>query len=120
MSVKIKQNQIDYVEFPASSVSALQASKKFYGEVFGWSFQDWGDEYADTKDSGIGSGIAADPLHRTQGPLVVLYTTELETMRERIVNAGGTISKDIVSFPGGRRFHYMDPAGNQLGVWSDK
>ena len=88
--------------------------------MFGWSFQDWGEEYAETKDSGVGSGIASDPLHRPAAPLVVLYSAELETTKERVIKAGGSISKDIVSFPGGRRFHYIDPAGNELAVWSDK
>ena len=115
-----KENRIDYVEFPAPSAAALRESKKFYGEVFGWSFQDWGDEYADTKDSGVASGIASDPLHRPAAPLVVLYSADLEATKERVIKAGGSISKDIISFPGGRRFHYIDPAGNQLAVWSDK
>jgi predicted enzyme related to lactoylglutathione lyase len=115
-----KQNRIDYVEFPAPSAVALGANKKFYSEVFGWSFQDWGEEYADTKDSGIGSGIASDPVHRPATPLVVLYSAELEATREKVIKAGGSISKDIFSFPGGRRFHYTDPAGNQLAVWSDR
>ncbi len=115
-----KQNRIDYVEFPAPSAAALQASKKFYNEVFGWSWQDWGGEYADTKDSGIASGIASDPLHRPAMPLVVLYSSDLERTKERVIKAGGSISKDITAFPGGRRFQYVDPSGNQLAVWSDK
>lgn len=114
------ENRIDYVEFPAPSPAALQANKKFYSEVFGWCWKDWGDTYSDTKDSGIGSGIASDPVHRPPAPLVVLYSTDLEGTKEKVVKAGGVISKDIVPFPGGRRFHYVDPAGNQLAVWSDK
>lgn len=120
MNANPRQNRIDYVEFPAPSVAALRASKEFYHQVFGWSWQDWGDDYADTKDSGIGSGFASDPNHRPVAPLVVLYSAELEVTREKIIQAGGSIVKDIVSFPGGRRFHYIDPAGNQLAVWSDK
>ena len=120
MSDHQKENQISYVEFPAPSTAALRASRKFYGEVFGWSFQEWGDDYSDTKDSGINSGIASDPLHRPAMPLVVLYSATLEATREKVIKAGGSVSKDIFSFPGGRRFHYIDPAGNQLAVWSDK
>lgn len=120
MSIDQRENHIDYVEFPAPSAAALGANKKFYAEVFGWSFQDWGPDYADTKDSGIASGIASDPSHRPAAPLVVLYSAELEATRDKVIRAGGSISKDIVSFPGGRRFHYVDPAGNQLAVWSDK
>ena len=115
-----RENRIDYVEFPVPAAQEFAAVKRFYTEVFGWSFQDWGDDYSDTKDSGTASGFSADAAHRPAGPLVVLYATDLEGARERVINAGGTISKEIVSFPGGRRFQYIDPAGNQLGVWSDK
>ena len=120
MSVDPRENHIDYVEFPIQSSQSFAAVKRFYKDVFDWSFQDWGDEYSDTKGSGITSGFSATPAHRPAGPLIVLFTVDLEAARERVINAGGTIAKDIVSFPGGRRFEYVDPAGNQLGVWSDK
>jgi len=120
MSNDSRENHIDYVEFPASSAQEFASVKRFYKEVFGWSFKDWGDEYSDTKDSGTASGFSADAAHRPAAPLVVLFATDLEGARERVIRAGGKISKEIVSFPGGRRFHYIDPAGNQLGVWSDK
>jgi len=120
MSVNKPENQIDYVEFPATSGAALAASKKFYQEAFGWAFQDWGDDYADTKDSGIGSGINADPSHRPAAPLVVLFSADIEATQVRVIKAGGKITKDIFTFPGGRRFQYIDQAGNQLAVWSDK
>jgi uncharacterized protein len=115
-----KENRIDYVEFPAPSASALRASKMFYSEVFGWSFQDWGDDYVETQGSGIASGINSDPSHRPPAPLVVLFASDLETTKARVIEAGGRIVKDIFPFPGGRRFEYVDPAGNQLAVWSDK
>jgi uncharacterized protein len=120
MSTDSRENHIDYVEFPAPSAQAFASVKEFYKKVFGWSFQEWGEGYADTKDSGIASGFSADAEHRPAGPLVVLFVTDLEGARERVIKAGGKISKEIVSFPGGRRFQYIDPAGNQLGVWSDK
>jgi predicted enzyme related to lactoylglutathione lyase len=120
MSNNPRENHIDYVEFPAQSAHAFASAKQFYQEVFGWSFQDWGNDYSDTKDSGIACGFSADASHRPSVPLVVLFTADLEAVRERVIKAGGKISKDIVSFPGGRRFQYIDPAGNQLGVWSDK
>lgn len=113
-------NHIDYVELPAPSGTAFTAAKQFYSEVFGWTYQDWGPDYADTQGSGIGSGINADPAHQPAAPLVVLFVTEIEAAKERVQKAGGTVSKDIFSFPGGRRFHYIDPAGNELAVWSDK
>ena len=115
-----RENHVDYVEFPAPSASSFAAVKHFYKEVFGWSFQDWGDDYSDTKDSGTTVGLSAAPAHRPGGTLVVLFTIDLEAARERVVKAGGEIAKEIVSFPGGRRFEYIDPAGNQVGVWSDR
>ena len=120
MSTDPRENHIDYVEFPAPSAQALSSVKLFYKEVFGWSFQDWGDEYSDTKDSGATTGISAAAQYRPAGTLVVLFSVDLEAARERVIRAGGKIVKDIVSFPGGRRFEYIDPAGNRLGVWSDK
>ena|SRR6188474_522862 len=120
MAADARENRVDYVEFPAPSAETFASVKRFYEDVFGWSFQDWGDEYSDTKSSGITTGFSAATAHRPAGPLVVLFTADLEAARERVVNAGGTIAKDIVSFPGGRRFEYVDPAGNRLGVWSDK
>ena len=120
MSADPREHRIDYVEFPAQSAESFASVKKFYREVFGWAFQDWGDDYADTKDSGIASGFNADPAHRPAGVMVLVFTADLDGARERVIRAGGRISKEIIPFPGGRRFHYLDPAGNQLGVWSDK
>jgi len=120
MKNESRENRIDYVEFPSPSKESHAATKKFYGEVFGWTYQAWGDDYSDTKDSGITSGISSASEHRPSKPLVVLFASNLEAVRERVIKAGGRISKDIVPFPGGRRFHYIDPSGNELGVWSDK
>jgi len=120
MNTNPKENLIDYVEFPAASAESFAAAKRFYKEVFGWSFKDWGDEYSDTKDSGVTAGFSAASSHRPAGTLVVLFTADLEAARDRVIKAGGKIAKEIVSFPGGRRFEYIDPAGNRLGVWSDK
>jgi predicted enzyme related to lactoylglutathione lyase len=120
MPANPKENHIDYVEFPAASASALQATKLFYNQVFGWKYQDWGESYVDTNGSGISSGINSDPSHRPPTPLVVLFSSDLESTRGKVVAAGGTIQKEIFPFPGGRRFEYVDPAGNQLAVWSDK
>jgi len=114
------ENQIDYIEFPTTSNAALAATKKFYGEVFGWTYQDWGPDYSDTKSSGIASGINGSQEHRAAKPLAIIFSSDLESARARVVKAGGNISRDIFSFPGGRRFHYVDPSGNELGVWTDK
>jgi predicted enzyme related to lactoylglutathione lyase len=120
MSTQSREGHIDYVEFPAQSAESLAATRQFYKEVFGWSFQEWGPEYTDTKDSGVTSGFSSAPDHRPAGTLAVLFTADLEGTRDRVIRAGGKIVKEIVAFPGGRRFEYTDPAGNRLGVWSDK
>lgn len=114
-----ESNKIDFVEFPAGSASDVSEAKRFYGAVFEWSFKDWGEDYIDTTSSGMGSGFNADPDHRPTYPLVVIHVADLETALTRILAAGGKITKDIFSFPGGRRFHFKDPIGNELAVWSD-
>jgi uncharacterized protein len=112
-------NRFDFIEFPAKSIDDLNKGKAFYRYVFGWSYRDWGVDYSDTKDSGLGSGINADPSHRSMHPLAVIYTTDLEAVRTKVLSGKGKITRDIFSFPGGRRFHFIDPSGNELAVWSD-
>jgi uncharacterized protein len=113
------ENHIDYLELPATDSTQLEAAVHFYTHAFGWSFQQWGDEYADTKHSGVNSGLNADASHRPKAPLPVIYTAKLEQKRQQVLAAGGRITRDIFPFPGGRRFHFRDPAGNELAVWSD-
>jgi predicted enzyme related to lactoylglutathione lyase len=120
MSTDSREGRFDYVEFPSSSAESLAAAKRFYNEVFGWSFKEWGADYADTKDSGPTCGLSSAPEHRPAGTLAVLFTADLEGTRDRVIRAGGKIVRDIFAFPGGRRFEYIDPAENRLGVWSDK
>ena len=93
--------------------------EKLHIGTAGWSYKDWGDNYADTSDSGLGSGLNADPGHQPSQPLAVIYTSDLEEMRKKILSSKGLITRDIFSFPGGRRFHFKDPCGNELAVWSD-
>jgi predicted enzyme related to lactoylglutathione lyase len=114
-----RNNCIDYIEFPARSVGELAAAKQFYGSAFGWIYKDWGSDYADTQSSGVGTGINADTSHQPKQVLVVIYAQLLEESRDKVVAANGRITKDIFSFPGGRRFHFIDPAGNELAVWSE-
>lgn len=110
---------IDYIEFPATDIPAL---KSFYGGVFGWEFVDYGPEYtAFTRDSaGIDGGFTIAREARPVGTLAVLYATDLEATLDRVTAAGGDIVEEIFSFPGGRRFHFKDPSGNELAVWSDQ
>ena len=107
--------RIDYIEIPAQDVAA---SKQFYSAAFGWTYKDWGPEYADTNDGRLSSGLSADTEHPLLSPLVVIYCADLEAAHKRVVDAGGTITREIFSFPGGKRFHFIDPAGNELAVWT--
>ena len=109
---------IDYIEI---AVTDLDAAKAFYAAAFGWSLVDYGPDYAgiqgDGKEMG---GQRRDSEVRAGGPLVIVYSEDLERSAEAVEAAGGKILEPIYSFPGGRRFHFTDPAGNELAVWSDK
>lgn len=87
--------------------------------MFGWSYQDWGVDDADTKSSGVSNGLNADADHRPRHALAVVNTRALESTLEKVRAQGGKVTREIVSFPGGRRFHFLDPAGNELAAWSD-
>ncbi len=111
-----QDGKIDYVELPAGDMAAQTA---FYGEAFGWTFQDYGPEYR-AFDEGLDGGFytpGADAPRKP--PLVVLYAHDLEGMEAKVRAAGGEITAPIFSFPGGRRFHFRDPGGNELAVWSE-
>ena len=104
---------IAYVELPTNNVAA---DKQFYGSLFDWSFQDYGPDYASFSDSGLDGGLNGSNEGRSRAPLLVLDTDNLEAMLARVVAAGGAITLPIFSFPGGRRFHFTDPSGNELAV----
>jgi len=106
--------KIDYVELPSTDIAK---SKTFFSAVFGWTYQDWGPEYADTSDGRITTGLSA-AVDRPRSPLVTFYAEDLEQTRARILAAGGRMTREIFAFPGGRRFHFEDPSGNELAVWS--
>lgn len=115
-----KNNKIDLIEFPANSAEEVARTSKFFNEVFGWDFKDWGGLYADSPDSGVISGInATDAAQRQTMPMAVIYCKDLEAAREKVISAGGKIVQDISAFPGGRRFQFLEPSGNELGVWSE-
>jgi predicted enzyme related to lactoylglutathione lyase len=105
--------QIDYVEF---SSPELAATKQFFAAAFGWSFNDYGPDYQEIADGGIGGGIAAGP---PAPPLVILKADDLEAALARVTTAGGRITRPIVEFPGGRRFHFTEPGGTEMAVWSE-
>ncbi|MCT7378277.1 VOC family protein [Chelativorans salis] len=115
--------RIDYVEF---TVGDIVRSRDFYGKAFGWSFKDYGPGYCEFNDGRLTGGFALgrdkvrDHPAETRGPLVILYATDLAGTQRRVEEAGAKIVKPAYSFPGGRRFHFADPDGYELAVWSDK
>ena len=109
-----------YVEFPAKNIPA---TKSFFVNVFGWSFQDFGPDYSAFTGQGIHGGFYKSALRSSTAngaALIVIYSADLEATLGKIEGAGGTVVKAIFSFPGGRRFHFAEPSGNELAVWSDK
>ncbi|MEW4983914.1 MAG: VOC family protein [Cycloclasticus sp.] len=115
-----KHEKISYVEFPAKN---LQATKEFFTQVFGWSFQDFGAEYTAFSNQGIDGGFFKSELSSSTNngaALIVFYSNNLELTLEKITRADGHIIKPIFPFPGGRRFHFTEPSGNEFAVWSDK
>jgi uncharacterized protein len=109
--------RMDYIEFPAADIVAVKA---FYSSVFGWVFTDYGPDYTSFSDGRLSGGFFRAVGVRGGAPLVVIFATELEAMESKVKAAGGKIVKETFSFPGGRRFHFADPSGNELAVWSDK
>tara|TARA_R110000868_G_scaffold64985_3_gene195005 strand:- start:3888 stop:4238 length:351 start_codon:yes stop_codon:yes gene_type:complete len=113
-----ENNTINYIEFPLVKNAETKA---FYGTVFGWVFTDWGPDYISFAGAGIDGGFngvdgvaAAAP-----GILVVLYAADLDATLAAVAAAGGEIIKPVYTFPGGRRFHFRDPNGSELAVWSE-
>lgn len=120
MASSSNDQRIDYVEF---TVGDIARARDFYGKAFGWSFKDYGPSYCEFNDGRLAGGFAlADDggaAGQSGGPLVILYADDLAETQRRIEEAGGSIVKPIFSFPGGRRFHFADPDGYQLAVWSE-
>jgi len=111
--------KINYLEFPATN---LNAAKDFFSTVFNWSFVDYGPEYVAFSNAGIDGGFYQSDKNMSSdegGALVVFYSKNLEAMQSKIEDAGAKVIKEIFSFPGGRRFHFIDPNDNEFAVWSD-
>ncbi|WP_297760490.1 VOC family protein [uncultured Muriicola sp.] len=113
----LKDNHINYIEFKAKD---LEKTKEFYSKCFDWTFTDYGPTYISFSDSGLEGGFEKTENDIINGALIVLYHNDLKLIKSKIKAAGGKITKDIFSFPGGRRFHFIDPSENELAVWSDK
>lgn len=105
--------RLAYLELPSTNVATL---KKFYGTLFGWTFEDFGDDYATVHGSGLEAGFNGDAESKSKGPLPMIETIEIEALQDRILDAGGTITRPIFQYPGGRRFHFVDPDGNEMAV----
>jgi len=114
---------LNYVEFPAHDI---EATKQFFSAAFSWSFEDYGTEYSAFKAEGIEGGFYRtddkELCSRAErgAALLVFNSSDLEASLEKVESAGGTISNPIFSFPGGRRFHFLEPSGNELAVWSEQ
>ena len=114
--MELINNHINYIEFKAKDLSTM---KSFYSKVFKWKFTDYGPHYTAFSESGMAGGFEKTDGEILHGVLVVLYHENLALTHQKIREAGGQITKEIFSFPGGRRFHFTDPSGNELAVWSE-
>lgn len=108
-------NKIDYLEFPSTDPAASGA---FCEAAFGWEFEDYGPDYVSFKDGRIAGGFTRAPS-LANSALAVIYHPRLEAALEKVQECGGRITKEIFSFPGGRRFHFVEPGGNELAIWGE-
>ncbi len=109
-----RDRRIDYIEFGSRDIPA---TKRFYGQVFGWKFTDYGPDYTSFEDGRIAGGFRADETPG-RSPLVVIYADDLDRLKAAVGGAGAKVFNEH-SFPGGRRFHFTDPGGNEVAVWSE-
>ncbi len=109
--------RVDYIEFPATDLEPIKA---FYTSLFNWKFTDFGPTYMSFKDGRLTGGFTTAAQRGVGGTLVVIYAVDLEAVQAAVSLSGGKVVKEIFEFPGGRRFHFTDPSGNELAVWSDQ
>ena len=115
-----KHEKLNYVEFPACD---LQQTRDFFATAFNWSFEEFGPDYCAFSGQGLDGGFYRSELYSSTlngAALLVFYSEDLEATLARVEQAGGRIEKPIFEFPGGRRFHFSEPSGNEFAVWSDK
>lgn len=114
-----EHEKLNYAEFPAKD---LKATKRFFESAFGWEFIDYGPEYAAFSNQGLDGGFYKSNLKSIVddgSALLVFFSEDLESTQEKVIRAGGKIVEPIFSFPGGRRFHFAEPSGNEFAVWSE-
>lgn len=114
-----EHHHINYIEFAAHD---LPASKHFFSQVFNWQFTDYGPDYSAFENSGIAGGFYRVENNKppvNTNPLVVIYSSDLIASQQQVIAGGGTLVKEIFSFPGGQRFEFVEPSGNRLAVWSE-
>ena len=109
--------RIDYVELP--SATAHELTRGFYARAFGWEFTNYAPTYSATTNGSTDVGLQGDPSEALAAPLPVIRVDDLEKALEAVTKAGGVIARPIFTFPGGRRFQFIDPSGSELAVWSD-
>ena len=112
--------KLNYVEFPAKDLGATRA---FFKQAFAWEFEDYGPDYIAFSNEGLDGGFYRSELtsQSQQGAaLLVFYSRQLDRTQAKIEKAGGLIIKPVFDFPGGRRFHFSEPSGNEFAVWTDK
>ena len=115
-----EHEKINYVEYPAKDIGA---TKRFFETAFGWTFADYGPDYAAFSNQGLDGGFYQSDLVSVSAKgaaLLVFYSQNLESTQSKVTQAGGIICKAIFLFPGGRRFHFTEPSGNEFAVWSDQ
>lgn len=117
MSVRGKDRQIDNIEL---NVSDIARSKAFYGSAFGWTFVDYGPTYTEFTDGRLTGGFTTGEPVRPGGPLIILYADNLAETQRRLIALGAVLTREVFSFPGGSRFHFTDPDGYELAVWTEQ
>ena len=109
--------RIDYIEMAAADIGA---TRTFYEQAFGWKFTDYGPDYTAFEDGRLAGGFTRERSPARGGALVVLFAVDIDDAERRVKAAGGKVVKPTFSFPGGRRFHFTDPSGNELAAWTDR
>jgi uncharacterized protein len=104
----------DFLELSVADAAVAQA---FYTSAFGWQMTGFGPSYACTMTGDVDVGLQADPAERSGAPLIVIRVDDVDAALSSVEAAGGTITKPIFAFPGGRRFHFRDPDGNELAAY---